>query len=228
MKKNLLKKLLCLSLSTIFLSAYTIPTMANDLTDNIEQSTKIDNLYDYSIKDIKKLEPYITVKNNIFEFDVEKAIKDGFDKDLVEGQKAYLDFLNSEAEKGIFEIQQNLEIKINTKINNLYENYSCDGYNSFEVHWWGYSRYADNCETNRIINDLNSAAGIGTTAGGLAAIAAIVFPESAGVSGGIAAGATVTAGYEQLLASRMAANNRGKGVFIEMTWVGIFDITPQW
>ena len=110
MKKNLLKKLLCLSLSTIFLSAYTIPTMANDLTDNIEQSTKIDNSYDYSIKDIKKLEPYITVKNNIFEFDVEKAIKDGFDKDLVEGQKTYLDFLNSEAEKGIFEIQQNLEI----------------------------------------------------------------------------------------------------------------------
>lgn len=39
--------------------------------------------------------------------------------------------------------------------------------------------------------------------------------------------ADLTSAYFWLLASRLDANNFGRGVYIEMTWLLVFDITPQ-
>lgn len=87
----------------------------------------------------------------------------------------------------------------------------------------GYSRYADNCESKRLVIDLNTTAAAGTIAGGAAEIATLVFPGAALVAGG----AATDAGYWSLVATRIDANNQGRGVYIEMTWALVFNITPQ-
>lgn len=97
--------------------------------------------------------------------------------------------------------------------------YNCGGgtNTSSNYHWWGYSRYACDCETNRMSDDFSSASSI---AAGAAVVGAYFGPIGA-IPGGI------TGAYWSLIASRLDANNRGHGVYIEMTWALFFDITPQ-
>ncbi|MFV0504910.1 MAG: hypothetical protein ACK5LT_13240 [Lachnospirales bacterium] len=97
--------------------------------------------------------------------------------------------------------------------------YSCGGgLNTDTVeHWWGYARYACDCETNRMSADFNSCASVAV---GVAVTGAYFGPITA-VPGGLASS------YWWLLSSRLDANNQGNGVYAEMTWVLAFDITPQ-
>lgn len=224
------KKIICLCLSTLLLKNFTVPILANNLdTKNFEKSLDLNKFSDYSVEDIKKLEPYIIAENNSFKFDVEKALEDGFDKDLVMGQELYLSKLNDEAKNGYIEIHQNLEITSKYK-NNLSDiSYkSCDGMNTeFEKHWWGFSRYADNCDTKRIINELNYLSAKGGLVASLASVVQAFFPQSSIITTPIVGGSGISIAYIQLLTNRLDANNEGKGVYIEMTWVGVFDITPQ-
>ena len=91
--------------------------------------------------------------------------------------------------------------------------------NNFVVNY----RYANYCESKRIVSGLNTAAAAGTMVGGAAGAVAIVFP----LAGVVAGGAAFDAGYWWLVATRIDANNHGRGVYIEMTWALLFDITPQ-
>lgn len=43
----------------------------------------------------------------------------------------------------------------------------------------------------------------------------------------VAGGAAIDAGYWSLVATRIDANNQGRGVYIEMTRALVFNITPQ-
>ena len=56
-------------------------------------------------------------------------------------------------------------------------------------------------------------------------VAAGVVGAYFGAVGAIPGG--VSSAYWWLLASRLDANNHGHGVYVEMTWVLVFDITPQ-
>ena len=66
-------------------------------------------------------------------------------------------------------------------------------------------------------SDFNSCASV---AAGIGAVGAY-FGGIGAVPGGL------SSAYFWLLASRLDANNHGRGVYIEMTWALVFDITPQ-
>lgn len=214
---KILKKILCMSLAMIMMFSMTANVFAS------ENST--DKVNHFNKEQIMQLEPYITVEDGLYKFDSEKAIKDGFNHDLVAGQKLYMEKLNNEATLGNISIDTDLKITSQNNSNSQIALFrSCPGMNtSIEHHWWGYSRYADNCESKRLVSDLNTAAAAGTMVGGAAGIATLVFPGAALVAGG----AAIDAGYWSLVATRIDANNQGRGVYIEMTWALVFNITPQ-
>jgi len=74
-----------------------------------------------------------------------------------------------------------------------------------------------NCHTTNFANGLRNAANWRT---GIAVIALFISPAFAGAT---AAGNL----YFYLLASRLDANNRGRGVIADTTWALVFNITPQ-
>lgn len=94
-------------------------------------------------------------------------------------------------------------------------------------HWWGVRRYANNTNTNALVNKFNTTSnGAWIVCGGSASGAAI-FPASAPITGLISGLTGMAAGYWGLLATRISANNHGKGVIIDLTWVLVFNIKPQ-
>lgn len=214
--RNLIRKIFCLSLVITMIFSMTSNAFAKEI------DTKEFNVF--SKDEVMQLKPYIKVESGLYKFDSYKAIKDGYNSDMVEGQKLYLENLNNEAKLGNIFITSDLEIitKNNRSLQNMYR--SCPGKSTgIKQYWWGYSRYANDCESKRIVSDLNTAAAAGTMAGGAAGMASLIFPGAAIVAGG----AAFDAGYWWLVATRIDANNKGKGVYIEMTWALLFDITPQ-
>ncbi len=233
------QKILSMILAITMVLGMVVPSYADNNVSDLQLNNQQKQ---FSKEEILKLEPYISSSKGQFEFDAEKALKDGFDKDLVEGQKRFLNKLNCEAKENKILIKNNLEIESfpeyeleleNKDLSALFRNsksYSnCGGGKNtdYEYHWWGYSRYACDCDARRIVSNLNTAAGSGTMAAGTAAAVALKFPPAAIEAGIVAAGSTIGAGYWSLLATRIDANNEGNGVYIEMTWVLFFDITPQ-
>ena len=90
-------------------------------------------------------------------------------------------------------------------------------------HWWGIRRYASNSSTKEIIDYFSTVSnGAGIACGGTAAIG-LIFPAALPAS----AFSGVGAGYFGLLASRISANNKGRGVIIDLTYVLVFNIKPQ-
>lgn len=95
---------------------------------------------------------------------------------------------------------------------------TCPGKNtSLAYHWWGVSRYMNNCKANVFAADMASVAA-GYSGAGL--VAAIWFP-GVGVAGGI------IASYAGLMSARVYANNHGSGVYVGITYAGFFNIEPQ-
>ena len=190
--------------------------------DNKEICTQIENtLLKYSESFIYKLEVYVFYcgedlinyidKGNFFHLiylDIE-----------MKGQTSYLNTLNSQATNGEIAIANDLSITSFTPISRAGHWASCGGGKNTDVthHWWGYSRYACDCETNRMSADFNSCASVAAGVG--------VIGSYFGAVGAIPGG--ISSAYWWLLASRLDANNHGNGVYVEMTWVLAFDITPQ-
>lgn len=175
----------------------------------------------YTVDDIKALESYVSVEEGHFTFDVEQAKEDNIDIQLIECQLKYFDILNDRADAGDIKIEKDLTIINNEGPPSARASHwpSCGGGLNTDVteYWWGYSRYACDCETQRMSADFNSCASV---AAGIAVIGAYFGPIGA-IPGGL------SSSYWWLLASRLDANNHGYGVYIEMTWVLAFDITPQ-
>lgn len=94
-------------------------------------------------------------------------------------------------------------------------------------HWWGYTRYANNKNTKKIINRFNTVSnGAWVVCGGTAS-ASYLFPVSAPYTGLVSGLTGMAAGYWGLLATRMSAKNKGKGVIVNMTWVLVFTVKSQ-
>lgn len=94
-------------------------------------------------------------------------------------------------------------------------------------HWWGYTRYANNRNTKNLINRFNTASNGDWIVCGGTASASYLFPVSAPVTGLMSGLSGMTAGYWGLLASRMSAKNKGKGVIVNMTWAFVFTVNSQ-
>lgn len=95
---------------------------------------------------------------------------------------------------------------------------TCPGKNTaVAYHWWGVSRYMNNCKANVFAADMASVAA-GYTAAAL--VAGVWFP-GVGVAGG------VIASYAALMSARVYANNFGSGVYVGITYAGFFNIEPQ-
>ncbi|WDC83323.1 hypothetical protein PL321_11155 [Caloramator sp. mosi_1] len=171
------------------------------------------------------MKKYVSVNDNgLFELDYKKAKADGIEEELLKGQLDYFNFINNSINNGELTADKNLNIISNNKNQISYYAtsghwYSCGGGLNTDVsyHWWGYSRYACDCETQRMSSDFNSVAAVGA---GITVVAAY-FGAVPAIPPGL------SSAYFWLLASRLDANNHGRGVYVEMTWALVFDITPQ-
>lgn len=176
----------------------------------------------FSVEDVKALEPFITVEDGIYTINVKKAISSGMDKDLVYEQEKHLNYINNQAKEGLVKINNDMTFSVLAEQNQAKASghwYDCGGGRNTNTtnYWWGYARYACDCETRRMSSDFASCA---TVAAGVAAVGTY-FGGIGAVPGGL------SSAYFGLLSSRLDANNHGRGVYVEMTWVLAFDITPQ-
>ncbi len=172
--------------------------------------------------EILTLEKYIYLnQEGLFELNKKQAKNDGIKDSLLNGQQEYFYHINSLIKNGEITVGENLVIYNNSRKATATASHwpSCGGgvTTNSEYHWWGYSRYTCDCLTQDISSDLNSVAGV---AAGITLIAACFGPIPALPPG-------LTSAYFWVLASRLDANNHGRGVYIEMTWALAFDITPQ-
>lgn len=85
-----------------------------------------------------------------------------------------------------------------------------------EKHWWSVSRWLCDCCTDELAADLSTAATIGSAT----SILGVLFRVGS-IPGAVFGGAV------SLFVSRLNANNHGHGVYAELTYVYVFDITPQ-
>lgn len=224
----LMHKLLIAILLTVFSFSTTVTAFAKTSEEPVAESI---SEKDYSMTDILSLEKYIQVKEGLFVFDIQKALEDGKDYNLVLGQQKYLEYLNQQVKDNVLKLSKDLTIE-NIKENDFSQRNmtgvlakaSCKGKSvAAKYYWWGYKTVLNSCETKKAISDANTVAaagGIGgTSLGGLG----IFFPVL--LIPGAISGATGSWFY--LFATRLDANNKGKGVIVEMTWAAVFDITPQ-
>lgn len=223
--KKILKKLMSLFVTLTIVFSISIPAFAT------EYPSSISDYEDTTMNDILLLKPFV-YKNydGTLSLDIETAKKNGANPMAIEALTYHFTNINPEILKGEISVDDNLNV-INFKQRITHSHSikasSCQGINKFETHWWGYRRYADNCQSKRISSNLNTIAAGGTMSAGVASGIATIFPASAPISGTIAAGLTFDAGYWWLIASRIDANNKGRGTIINMTYLLVFDIEPQ-
>ncbi len=219
--KSSIKKIISAILIVAMLSLTLVPAMAEggqgDFIVNPDYPISYEDV-SAALNQIMALEEFISVDNGRFVFDMQRARDRGIDQELLNGQQAWLDSINQMAEAGEVVINNDLSIISNEGESACGHWYSCGGGRSTSIsyHWWGYSRYACDCETNRMINDFNSVAAI---AAGLT-----MLTKYFGVS---AVPFGLSSAYFWLLSSRLGANNHGRGVYIGMTWILAFNIDPQ-
>lgn len=219
-----MKKFLIAFMAVLLILPVLLNTTAAHASNSINKEQQINQQQtsEFTWEDIQALKPYISVKNGLFKLDSNSAKKDGNNKELIKGQKDYLSDLNEKIKKGELEVESNLEI---VSLEPLVADSgfsilaSCPGKSSSKetYHWWGTSRYLNNCQANKFAADLSSVA-VGYTGAGI--VAGIWFP-AVGVAGGL------IAVYAGLMSSRVYANNEGKGVYAAITYASVFNIEPQ-
>lgn len=217
------KKLLSMALCAIMVMGMSTTALA---AEGVQTNTTQANEEAATMNDIFELEPFVVRnQNGTLSLDAQAAITNNKNAEAVAALQHHFETINQEIQSGQISTDEHLNI---IGGEHIIKSHRCSlGKNSFTTFWWGYQRYACNCETRRIVSDLNTWAAGGTMAGGAAAGVAIVFPVTAPVAGAIAAGAAFDAGYWWLLATRIDANNQGRGTITNMTNVLIFDIIPQ-
>ncbi|AOM08267.1 hypothetical protein OCB08_25140 [Bacillus cereus] len=160
---------------------------------------------------IKTVEQYVELKEGGKIGFTQSVPQDVYKKFELDKLQEHFDFLNSQVELKTIIINPDLTIT----------NVTPEGpvayaavYGSWTYNWWGYERKFNNSQAKKYVSDLNTVANSGAVAGGLAAT---VMPI-------IGAGVAVTAAYYGLLATRVDANNKGKGVYVGITWAIVFKV----
>ncbi|WP_302630167.1 hypothetical protein [uncultured Eubacterium sp.] len=177
-------------------------------------------------------EAFIEESNEFVEVSEEGLIELELPDDLLEqiSEEEYAVYL--EAIDSINELIEQGELKA-TENGTLYETSDDElvvqggNVDKMVYHWWGYTRYANNKNTKKLINRFNTASnGAWVVCGGTAS-ASYLFPVSAPYTGLVSGLTGMAAGYWGLLATRMSAKNKGKGVIVNMTWVLVFTVKSQ-
>lgn len=208
-------------LITIFTLLFTTFSSVS-AQSSVSVSQELDN--HFTKEQILTLEQYVSVnEDGLFELNDSRAILDGINEELINGQKRYFTYLNKQIAEGNLYVSSNLST-INesvTKTNSIFENTlsSCGGVTTdAEYHWWGVSRKLSSCLANKVSGDLFA---VSSVSGGAAAVAAY-FGGLPAIPPGI------TAAYFGLMAARISANNAyNTGVYVGITWAFVFDIEPQ-
>lgn len=118
----------------------------------------------------------------------------------------HFDELNKLVEDGTISIKNDLSIEDHSIA--LYSTYG-----KWTIHWWGYDRKFNNSQTNQFVVYLD-------TVGEGASVITGTFlwlPSISSIS-------LATSAYLTLMSQRINANNRGRGVYVGITWASIFNI----
>lgn len=165
-----MKRLISIFLSLLLVISFSCSVFAKDFIDLNNQRYVLnkDSIQPKFTKDdILILEKYVYVdKKGFFKLNIKQAQNDGINNSLLEGQQKYFNYLNTLIKEGKITAYENLEIRSNN-LNNLEimsDSHwaSCGGglNTNVKYHWWGYSRYACDCETQRMSADFNSVASV--------------------------------------------------------------------
>ncbi|MBR5947248.1 MAG: hypothetical protein IKZ82_01205 [Clostridia bacterium] len=225
--KSTIKKIISVLLTVTILSLTIMPAMAEggqgDFIVNPNYPISYEDASDV-IDQIMALEEFITVDNGRFVFDMQRARERRIDQQLLDGQQAWLDSINQLAEAGEVVINSDLSIISDEGESACGHWYSCGGgfSSGARTHWWGLSRDYCDCGAQQLVGQLHT---FRTIVGGGAALSAVsfltaVFPGAAS----LAIHLTICASYIDLLATRIDANNHGRGVCVNLTWIAIFKI----
>jgi hypothetical protein len=157
---------------------------------------------------IEKIEPYVQ-KNEDGTLGLKDVPQDIYDTYDLQGLEEHFNQINEGVKNHTLAVDENLEIH-KTGFSTM-----ASTYGSWTYHWWGYDRKFNNSQTKQYIDQLEYAALGATFATGVGAW----FPPVAAIGG-------VSAAYWGLLAKRVDANNKGKGVYVGVTWVNAFNVKP--
>lgn len=156
-------------------------------------------------KMIDTVKPYVSVsKDGLLSLNkVPKALYEKYSLDQLEGHFAQL---NNDVKNGKITVEKDLSITPTTLSTSV--NYARWTYN-----WWGYDRKFNNKASKAYQDWLYTAVNAGVIVGGLT----FWVPPVASIAG-------VSSGYWGLLATRIGVKNKGKGVYVGVTWVAAFRV----
>lgn len=200
-KKKYMKFLLGFMASITLLSNTGLPLIqASSIQKEAEDTISLSEL-------IEIVEPYVAVNENGF-ITFKNIPIDIYEKYDLSKLQIHFDKLNTLKLKGDISINEDLSIEDHTTNSRAV-------YGKWTYHWWGYDRKFSNTQTTSYINQLNTAAAGAVIVGSVTG----AFPPISGI-------ANFQAGYWALLAARVAANNKGKGVYVGVTYALVFDVEP--
>lgn len=183
----------------------TIHAATNDANAPKQEINESNTDMDSTIHDVKPFvkvneEGYITFKENI-----PQKIRDQYALDELQ---LHFDTLNQSVKNGEIRINKDLSIDETMMARAAV-------YSKWTYHWWGYDRKFNNSQTKSYINYCQTIAG----GAGIVTGAGAYFPPVALIGG-------MQTGYWALFATRLDANNKGRGVYVSVTWAAVFDIEP--
>lgn len=206
----ILKKLVISLLSIIMILSVASPSQAS--TSEAPNHPKVSEIpaNSNSVEDfseVKKVEKYVSVNANGHIGLDPKHSKNFHKKYNLDELEAHFTLLNSKVDAGAIKINEDLTIE-----DLSFSTFAV--YNKWTYHWWGYDRNFTNSQAKSYVGELNTAGAVG----GMTGAAAAAFMPIVG------AGIAVSGGYYYLLAARVDANNKGRGVYVGMTWARVFNV----
>lgn len=153
--------------------------------------------------------------------DIVKMISTEEYQQIIEG----IDEINSEIEAGELVVTENCTIYDVSDDELVVQGGNVD---KVVKHWWGFTRYANNKNSKKLVKKLNSdASSINIIAAGAGAVALIPVPVTTLPAGVAAAASGLSAAWMNRLACLIDERNKGKGVKITLTWCMIYTVKGQ-
>lgn len=212
-----MKKFVSVFVTLLLLAGLVTPSYASEKTNEVtkpavkhEEKTIIKDelkLAKENAKMISDIEPYVVVEMD-GTISLKEVPENLYKKYNLNDLEKHFENLNQLVESDNITINQDLSIEDNSI--SLFAVTS-----KWTYHWWGYDRNFTNSMAKAYASDLDALALGATAAGGLT----VYFPP---ISGAL----TLTAAYYGLVSHRIKANNKGRGVYIGVTWARVFNVKP--
>lgn len=197
----MMKKITFLLLVGLVFGGATIPVAAFADSKYRAEYTSSDN----------KQTPIDVIRSFVFKdsngtIQINPMSKSLYERYNVKKLQEYLARMNKKVLSGQVKVTKNLDY---VPVSNVY---ALSTSSEWTAHWYGYDASLNDKDTKAFVSNCEAiAAGTAT--------ATAIFPELAPFTG-------VTAGYFGLLAQRVTSNNNGKGVYVAITWTGLFYSEP--